>query len=329
MQWVHTHLASLIGTAAVLFIGWLVVAIGNRIIFAKVHSRREAYRDRKLLGTVVFVGGVLYLIILWGRLIPSHGTFFGLLGAGIAIALKEPLLSIAARIAIFAGRIYDAGDRIEINGHSGDIIDVGIFYTRMMEIGNWIHGDQYSGRILQFPNAQVFGAGVFSYTRDFPYIWDEVELDLVYESNIDAAIKLMLDAGTKYTQDFLSSAQEKLGRMQQYFLVPDFELKPQVYVRVTTNWVGLSMRYVVDPKKRRAASSFLYRTIFDEIQKHDDIEIGSDTSTVTYKEARPLHEPTLQEQSTAKQAAKEQMEAQYEDDILPGQLLKHSDKDAA
>jgi len=330
MHWVLGHLAGIIGTAAVFVVGGLTLAIGQKIITAKVHRAREAYRDRKLLSTAVFVGGVIYLIILWGRLIPSHGTFFGLLGAGLAIALREPLLSIAARIAIFAGHIYDAGDRIQINDHSGDIIDVGFFYTRMMEIGNWIHGDQYSGRILQFPNALVFGAGVFSYTRDFPYIWDEIALNVVYESNLDAATRIMLDAGTKYTQDFLSEAQENLRRMQQYFLVAEFELKPQVYVHVTTNWVGLTMRYVVDPKKRRAASSFLYRAIFDEIQKCDDIEIGSDTSTITYKAAQPMPSTRhLQEQHSGQEQAKEQAEAQYDEESLPGKLLRDDGGKAA
>ena len=232
---------------------------------------------------MVFVVGALAIALAWGRLVPHHGTFFGLIGAGLAVALREPLLSIAGRIAIFAGRIYDAGDRIQIGDHSGDVIDIGFFYTRMLEIGNWIHGDQYSGRILQFPNAQIFGVGVFNYTRDFKYIWDEVSLNITYNSNIDSATKIMLNTGTRYTKDFLSGAKEQLLRMQQYFLVPDIELTPQVYLHVTTNWVGLTMRYVVDPKKRRAASTYLYRAIFDEVIAREDIKIGTDTMEITYK----------------------------------------------
>jgi hypothetical protein len=73
--------------------------------------------------------------------------------------------------------------------------------------------------------------------------------------------------------------------MQQYFLVPDFELQPQVYIKVTTNWVGLTMRYVVDPRKRRSASTFLYRTVFEEIKHRNDINIGTDTMEITYKRA--------------------------------------------
>jgi len=228
---------------------------------------------------------VLIIALVWGRLVPHHGTFFGLIGAGLAVALREPLLSIAGRIAIFAGRIYDAGDRVQIGKSSGDVIDIGFFYTRLLEIGNWIHGDQYSGRILQFPNAQIFGSGVFNYTRDFQYIWDEVALNVTYGSNLEAASQIMIEVGKRYTADFLGGAHAQLRRMQQYFLVPDIELEPQVYAHVTTNWVGLTLRYVVDPKKRRAASTYLYRKIFEEVTRRDDIEIGTDTMEITYKKA--------------------------------------------
>jgi hypothetical protein len=287
MSWVQHHYLALGITIGVLILGPAIMAIGQKIIAARVKAPRDYYRDRKLLSTLVFVVGGLAIALGWGRLVPHHGTFFGLIGAGLAIALREPLLSIAGRIAIFAGRIYDAGDRIQIGDNSGDVIDVGFFYTRMLEISNWIHGDQYSGRILQFPNAQIFGVGVFNYTRDFQYIWDEVSLNITYSSNVDSATKIMLSAGTRYTKDFLSGAKEQLGRMQQYFLVPDIELEPQVYLHVTTNWVGLTMRYVVDPKKRRAASTYLYRAVFDEVVGRDDIEIGTDTMEITYKKAAP------------------------------------------
>ncbi len=331
MEWVQHHLIGLGVTIGVFIVGPIIMAIGQKIISSRAKNPREYYRDRKLLSTFVFIAGAVAIILVWARLVPHHGTFFGLLGAGLAIALKEPLLSIAGRIAIFSGHIYDAGDRVQIGTNSGDIIDVGFFYTRILEIGNWIHGDQYSGRILQYPNAQIFGAGVFNYTRDFQYIWDEVALNVTYESNLTAATKIMLEAGNKYTQDFLSGAQQQLHRMQQYFLVPDFELKPQVYVHVTTNWVGLTMRYVVDPKKRRSASTFLYSSIFDAVQKRDDIEIGTDTMEITYKkkaESEQQHRPAKTGNLAETVNQQQQRESEYDNQSLPGQTPESGEKAA-
>lgn len=68
--------------------------------------------------------------------------------------------------------------------------------------------------------------------------------------------------------------------MKNYFLVPNFELMPQVYVQVNSNWVQLTMRYVVDPKKRRQASSFIYTEVFKEAQGRGDITIASETMDV-------------------------------------------------
>ena len=286
MDWIRHHAIAVAVTLAVAILGPLITATGQAWIRTRVKDPREYYRDRKLLTTIVTIVSVFELVLAWGRLVPHHGTFFGLIGAGLAIALREPLLSVAGRVAIFAGRIYDAGDRVQIGQSSGDVIDVGFFYTRIMEIGNWIGGDQYSGRILQFPNAQIFGAGVFNYTRDFQYIWDEIPFNITYESNLEAASSIMLEAGNHYTREFLSGAEQQVKRMQQYFLVADVELKPQVFIKVTTNWLGLTMRYIVDPKKRRVASTFLYKSIFEQIQSRDDIEIGTDTMEVTYKQAK-------------------------------------------
>lgn len=172
-----------IGTAAVLLLGWLITAAGHKIVAAHTQDPKEHYRRHRLLNTAVLVLGAVAIVGLWSKALPHTSTFLGLIGAGLAIALREPLLSIAGRLAVFAGHMYSVGDRIEINKMSGDVIDIGFFYTCIMEIGNWIKGDQYSGRIIQFANAQIFGTAVFNYTQNFSYIWDEIKLPITYASS--------------------------------------------------------------------------------------------------------------------------------------------------
>jgi small-conductance mechanosensitive channel len=125
------HPISVFGTVGVLVVGWLVLTLGHRWIDAHSANPKEQYRRQRLLSTLVVVIGGAIIVALWARLVPHASTFLGLIGAGLAVALREPLLSIAGRIAIFFGHMYTAGDRIEINKMSGDVIDVGFFYTRM------------------------------------------------------------------------------------------------------------------------------------------------------------------------------------------------------
>ncbi len=293
--WLQKYEAPLVATGAAVFLGWLVLTVGTRWIDRQVDDSREYYRRRKFLTTTVTVIAAIIIIAFWGAKFPHQGTFFGLIGAGLAVGLREPLLSIASRVAIFAGHIFSVGDRIEIEKMKGDVIDIGFFYTRMMEIGNWVHGDQYSGRIVQFPNSKFWANPVFNYTRTFAYIWDEICIPITYESNLKAATDILLDVGGEYTKTFLKNAEAQLEQMRRYFIVERFQLDPQVYIHVTSNWTGLSLRYVVDPKRRRNATTFLYREIFNRVQQREDITIASETMDVT------VHTPEAQALKFARQ----------------------------
>src|SRR5581483_7610579 len=125
-------------------------------------DQREQYRKRKFFTTIVAFAAGAAIVILWAHTLRQKGTMIGLIGAGLAIALKEPLLSIAGRLAIFTGHMYNAGDRIELQQMAGDVIDIGFFYTRLLEIGSWITADQYSGRILLIPNSMIFGTPIMN-----------------------------------------------------------------------------------------------------------------------------------------------------------------------
>lgn len=271
----------ILGSVSVLVIAYVAAVVGRKVIESRDVSPKEHYRLYRLTNTVITVLTVAAIIAFWSKIFEHKGQFWGLLGAGLAISLREPLLSIAGRVAIFAGHMYSGGDRIEINKLSGDVIDIGFFYTRMMEIGNWIGGDQYSGRTIQFANAQVFGTPVFNYTRTFGYIWDEVRIPITYASNVKALSDILKNVGREYTQQFLQGAQQQIEKMQRYFMVPIFEVEPDVYIKVTENYIELTLRYIVDPKQRRKAASFIYAEAFRQMREHEDIQIGSTTMDLT------------------------------------------------
>lgn len=286
-----------LGTIGVFILASVVALIARKVIEARDVAPKEHYRLYRLSNTVITVLTVAAIIGFWTKVFEHKGQFLGLIGAGLAISLREPLLSIAGRIAIFAGHMYSGGDRIEINKLSGDVIDIGFFYTRMMEIGNWISGDQYSGRTIQFANAQVFGTPVFNYTRTFGYIWDEIKIPITYASNVKALSEILKSVGHEYTQQFLQGAQRQLDRMQRYFMVQHFELEPDVYIKVTDNYIELTLRYVVDPKQRRKASSFIFAETFRKMRERNDIQIGSTTMDLT------VHPPDAQAQGDEKTKA--------------------------
>jgi small-conductance mechanosensitive channel len=231
------------------------------------HSSQEhRERKRKFFTTIIAFAAGIAIAVLWAHTLKQQrGTFLGLLAAGVAIALREPLLSLAGRLAIFAGHMYNAGDRIDINQMSGDVIDIGFFYTRMLEIGSWVGGDQYSGRITLIPNSMIFGTPIMNYTLPFSRIWDEVQLPITYDSNMEACVRILTEVGEQYTRQYLQGAEKELEEMRHQFLMPQLKLDPEVYVKVTSNCLQLTMRYLVDAKKRRQASSFIYKEVFRRV----------------------------------------------------------------
>ncbi len=299
-----SHPVAVFGTLIILLVWILLGTAGQKAIARTETNPKERYRKRQVFTTTVAIVSSAIIILLWARLLQHTGTFLGIVGAGLAVALREPLLSVAGRIAISAGKMYSVGDRIEIDKLTGDVIDVGFFYTRMMELGNWIQGDQASGRIVQFANAKVFGTSVFNYTRDFAYIWDEVLFPITYDSNVEAMTNILLGVGGDYTREFLQGAEAQLAEMKKFFLVPSFELKPNVYLKVTDNWLELRMRYVVEPKKRRAASNFVYSETFKKIQGRKDISIASTTMDLTVhgRESRSSSAPSSSPEDAPKAA---------------------------
>jgi small-conductance mechanosensitive channel len=264
------------------------ILYGAAAAYAKRTSKdeRERYRRRNFLSTIVVLGALAAIAILWAHTLKNKGTFLGLIGAGLAVALREPLLSVAGRLAIFTGHMYTAGDRIELQQMKGDVIDVGFFYTRMLEIGAWIRGDQYSGRLILIPNSIIFGSPILNYTQHLSCIWDEVGLPITYNSDMEAAIRILTEVGQEYTKEFLKTAQQELEAMKKEFLVPPVEFQPTVFVTVTSNWTELRLRYVVESKKRRQASSFIYKEVFSRVQKNKNIQIASETMDLTVRPAK-------------------------------------------
>jgi small-conductance mechanosensitive channel len=163
----------------------------------------------------------------------------------------------------------------------GDVFDIGFIFTRMVVIGSWIGGDDYSGGLLLIPNSMIFGTPIMNYTLHLSLIWDEVQLPITYQSNLEVATRILTDVGTQYTQQFLKNAERELQQMRERFLIPKLQLQPEVYVKVTSNWLQLTMRYMVDPKQRRGASSFIYTEVFKRVAASKDIQIASETMDLT------------------------------------------------
>lgn len=251
-------------TKLILWIVFVVLIIGflRKLLKKRINDVSIRYKAQK--GVEVFgylLIGLLILISFTVENIENYTVIIGLFTAGITFTLQELILSIAGSFYIFFVRVYKPGDRIEINGIKGDVIDIDSIYTTMMEIGEWVSSDNYSGRIVKISNAFVFKGPIKNYSMDFPFVWDELDILITYDSDVELTKKIMLDTATKLLSEYTESSLEKWEEMVAHYYIENARLEPTLALRLTDNWIAINLRYITDYKLRRATKNNLYYQI--------------------------------------------------------------------
>ena len=172
-------LASVVAIAII----WAVRRIVLALTWRRVDDLTARYRIRKTSMYVAVPIGILVVGRIWFEGLQSVATFFGLATAGLAIALKDLVVNLAGWGFILWRRPFQVGDRIQVGEHAGDVIDLRIFQFTLMEIGNWVHAEQSTGRIIHVPNGKVLSEVLANYSRGFQYIWNEVPVLITFESD--------------------------------------------------------------------------------------------------------------------------------------------------
>ncbi|MCB0397584.1 MAG: mechanosensitive ion channel [Flavobacteriales bacterium] len=225
------------------------------------------YRVRKIVGLAGYALIFLVAIITFTGEMKYFSLAIGLISAGLAFALQEVILSVAGWVTIYGAGLYKPGDRIEIYNVKGDVIDIGITKTTLMEIGEWVKSDNYNGRIVQISNAFVFKGPVRNYTSDFPFLWDEITLPIRYGSDLKLTQQIIADAAQASLMDYAEFAKEHWKKMVKKYLIEDANVEPSISMKLTDNWIEFTLRFVVDSKKRRMTKNTLHKDILEAIEK--------------------------------------------------------------
>jgi len=173
----------IIVTIVIVLILSLIKFVIQKIIEKKISNLKNLYKITKINSYTIVAVGLILIGRMWFVGMQSIMTFLGLFSAGLAISLKDPLLNIVGWLFIFWRKPFEIGDRIQVGKLSGDVIDLSIFKFTVLEIGNWVHADQSTGRIIHIPNSRVFTDSISNYQGGFDFIWNEIPV-LIYYSGI-------------------------------------------------------------------------------------------------------------------------------------------------
>ena len=283
----------LLATIAFIAVVLLLGAALRRVAHAGLRRRggpvdfwtRQAIR---LASAVVLLVGIASI---WFDDPTRLATALGLITAGLAFALQKVVTAVAGYFVILRGKTFNVGDRIVMGGVRGDVVALGFTQTTIMEMGQpppvqnadpamWVRSRQYTGRIVTVSNARIFDEPVFNYTRDFPYLWEELSLAIPYHADRRRAERILLEAARRHTLSVNDLSAEALREMQRRYVLKPADLGPRVYYRLTDNWLELTVRFVVPEHGVRDYKDAMSREVLDALDEAG-IAIASTTIEIT------------------------------------------------
>ena len=262
--------------AAVILLS-IVRGVVVRLIVPRVEDVYVRYRTRKTAGYVIFIIGIIIVGRIWIEGFESLATYLGLLSAGLAIALRDPLVNFVGWIFIMWRKPFQVGDRVELGSRAGDVIDIRVFQFTLMEIGNWVRADQSTGRVIHIPNGKVFTEALANYSRGFYYIWNEIPVLITFESNWQKAKEILSEVASKHAEAVSRPAAERVRQAARKYMIFYKTLTPTVYTSVEDSGVLLTIRYLCEPRRRRGSAESIWETILLRFAEQDDIDFAYPT----------------------------------------------------
>lgn len=248
----------------------------KKLIETQVKDSSLRYKSKKLIGVFAFIVFTFFISIAFYDKLGKLTIIFGLTGAGVAFALQDVLISFAAWLSITFNNIFKTGDRIQLGGVMGDVIDIGVLRTTLMECGAWVDGDLYNGRIVKLSNSNIFKVPVYNYSLDFPFLWDEVKIQIRHGSSIQKTREIIENIANAELLDYAKQAQDAWNKVTRKYLIENAQVEPLLTMIADENFMIFTLRYVVAYNKRRITQSLLFEEIVTEIEKYpNEVSIAS------------------------------------------------------
>jgi small-conductance mechanosensitive channel len=283
------------GTAVVVVL-WLVVGrLSRRVVARAIDDEASRYQMSRVVGYVIALVGLIALAKLWFQGVTGVATYFGLLSAGVAIALQDPLINLAGWLFILIRRPFRVGDRIQVGPSTGDVVDIRPFRFLMLEVGNWVNADQGTGRLLHVPNGHVFKHTVANYDEAFGYIWNELEVTVTFESDWRRAKKTLQAILEEEAETIDVHVRKRIDDAAHTLHIKMPKLTPVVWTSVVDSGVRLTMRYLCKPRARRSSSAHIWERILDAFGPMPNVDFAYPTTRHIVDANRPPPPPPRHE----------------------------------
>jgi small-conductance mechanosensitive channel len=264
------------------------IAVGVAYVVTGRHrNERVMFWIRQGASITAAVLATVALLSIWFDDPQRLTTGLGIFGAGLAFALQRVVTALAGYVVIMRGNTFTVGDRITMGGVRGDVIALTFMQTKIMEMGQppavqgadpamWVRSRQFTGRIVTVTNDKVFDEPVYNYTREFPFIWEELTVPIPYRADRARAEAILLACVAEKVEALDRQSQPVQQALERRYFIDLDDLTPRVFYRLTDNWLELTVRFIVREHGIRGIKDAIARAV---LQKFDEasIEVASAT----------------------------------------------------
>lgn len=275
--------------AALLIVAYLAL---SRTVLARRYKKEELFLSRRI---GIYVTALLVILVFAFHLIDDLSvlaTTLGLVSAAIVFSLQDVCASFFGWFVIMFGRKFTIGDRLEIDGTRGDVLDVQLLRTTMLEINNWLGADQPTGRVLVIPNNLIFKSKVFNYSHGHPYIWGKVEVTVTYDTPVAGAMALFRKVLEEETRQDFAEARQAAKSMVRRYGVEDAEYVPKIHTRIADSGVTFSLFYVSHYRGSSTVRNRINNRLIAELETHPHVKLAYNTLQVIASAAAPEGGPS-------------------------------------
>jgi small-conductance mechanosensitive channel len=269
--WEEPNVRAAVASVAVVVVASVASFVVGRVASSRLDDGYRAYYARKVSRYAFTMIAIVLLIVIW---LPFGGQLLGALAivsAGVAFAMQEVIGAFAGWFNITLGRIFRVGDRIKMGGVHGDVIDISLMRTKLVEIGSavddqsWVKGRQPTGRIVTVSNKRSFTDPVYNYSDLLDFVWDEFVVEVPQSQDWEQARTILEAAVAKVTS--VGDARELLKRARRKLPIPTAEMKPRVFASPHEAYVVLTARYVLPLRTSRVVKDQLTTDVHSELKK--------------------------------------------------------------
>ncbi len=259
---------------------WALSRLVRRGIDSHIEDVNQRHQLRKVVTYVFWIALVATGVILFAErlALADIGTIVGLIAAAVTIALADVVRSLAGWIYVNSRRGVEIGSRVVVDGITGDVIDIGLLKTTLLEVGEpLVHAMQSTGRIVTVPNSAFLNKNVISSATVNPLVWHEIRILVTFESDWKKARDIMKDVAMKLYDEIIPDLREGFRSLEREYAFRLGSTAPYIYTEIADSGVLLTLRNLCPVRRRRSTTDRISEEILDRFNEDETIEFAYPT----------------------------------------------------